>query len=225
MYHGACDVLNIHYRLDSNRPVGLEGTRRHTFGHVGLGIANVDLTTGDIILATIERGRSSETRDRVFGGCVRCRVRPRNIGRDGTVVDYAAASRPLVLHNPECFLGAQKGTSQVDIHDRLPLLEGQVLKGQARGTNTRVVEQHVEPTEGIKGCLKEGPNRGRVAHVCGHDEGAGVYWRGGRSLLEGRLPAPGQGNSIPVFRQCARGGSTNSTTSPCNDSDLVKPIP
>lgn len=52
--HGAGNIVDIHCRLDFDRAVGLRHTLFHARGHIGRGIANVDPTTGDVILTPIE---------------------------------------------------------------------------------------------------------------------------------------------------------------------------
>ena len=76
-----------------------------------------------------------------------------------------------LLHQPERLLRAQEGAGQVDVDDRLPLLEAQVLERDRRRAHAGVVEQQVEPAEAL---LASSANSaftdGRVADVGGHGE-------------------------------------------------------
>src|SRR5207302_6522276 len=102
--------------------VGLHDTLAHGAGHLGAGIADVDLAAGDVVGPAVQGGRAGEPGDRVLGGGVGDRQRARDMGRDRAVVDYPAAGRVLVLHQPERGLGAEEGAGQVDVHDAAPVL-------------------------------------------------------------------------------------------------------
>jgi hypothetical protein len=51
------DVLHVHRRLDRERAVGLRHALLHPLGHLGGGVADVDLAAGDVEGAAVERGR------------------------------------------------------------------------------------------------------------------------------------------------------------------------
>ena len=62
------DMVDIHARLDPAGAIGLRHAARHPVGHVGGGITDVDLATGNVPGAAIERGGFGEAGDGVFGG-------------------------------------------------------------------------------------------------------------------------------------------------------------
>ncbi len=49
-----CNVLHVHARLDHGVAARLLDTGGHAFGHLGRGVADVDLTAGDVIGAAVE---------------------------------------------------------------------------------------------------------------------------------------------------------------------------
>ena len=114
---------------------------------VGRGVADVDLAAGDVVFAAVERRRLGQAGDRVLGGRVGRRVRPRRVRRDRAVVDDPAAARVLRLHDPERLLRAEEDAGQVDVDDALPLLEGQVLQRDRRRADAGIVEQEIEAAE------------------------------------------------------------------------------
>src|SRR5207244_5082196 len=67
----------------------------------GVGVADVDLAAGDVVLAAVERGCLREAGDRVLCSGVRGRVGAGGVGGDAAVVDDAAAARVLVLRSEE----------------------------------------------------------------------------------------------------------------------------
>ncbi len=84
--------------------------------------------------------------------------------RDRAVVDDPAAHRLLVLHDLEGFLGAQERARQDRVDDGLPALESELLD-RGVGAEAGIVEQHVEPPEGLFGLAEQVPYRVRVADI------------------------------------------------------------
>ena len=135
-------LRDVHRRLGLQRPVGLRHAAGHPLGHLGGGVADVDLPAGDVELAPFQRQRLGDPRDRVLGRVVGDRVRPRDVGRERAVVDDAPAPRLLRGHRAERRLRAQEGAGDVGVHHPLPVLEGQL--GDRRGhAEAGVVEQQV----------------------------------------------------------------------------------
>lgn len=87
--NSACNVLNIHSWFSLDRPVCLKNAARHSVGQLCSGIADVDLTASNVVLAAVKRSRLGKPSYRVLGGRIGSRVRPRSVGRNGTVVDYS----------------------------------------------------------------------------------------------------------------------------------------
>ena len=83
--HSATHILGVHQRLGA----------LHLGGHVGLGVADVDLATRDIVGAAIQRSRFCEPCDAVLGGCIRRRERARAVRRNRSIVDDAASARQV----------------------------------------------------------------------------------------------------------------------------------
>jgi hypothetical protein len=46
---GLRHVRHVHRRLGGDRAVGLEDSRLHPLGHLGGGVADVDLAAGDVV--------------------------------------------------------------------------------------------------------------------------------------------------------------------------------
>jgi hypothetical protein len=49
--------------------------------------------------------------------------------------------RGLVLHDPDCFLGAQEGSSEVDVDYSLPLLERELVDVDRRRANACILDE------------------------------------------------------------------------------------
>ena len=60
-------MFDIHQRLWSHGAIGLRHARLHRGGQFGGGIADIDLATGDVEVAAIERDRLGQPGDGVFG--------------------------------------------------------------------------------------------------------------------------------------------------------------
>src|SRR5204862_51836 len=75
------------------------------------------------------------------------------------LVDDAAAARRLVLHTLDRFLRSDEGAGQVGVHDRLPLLEGQVFHRDRRRADAGVIEEEVEPSERLPRAREQIPDR------------------------------------------------------------------
>src|SRR5438132_12209137 len=127
-------MLELDSRLDRDLPIRLGDAVHHALRHVGGGVADVDLTASDVVLAAVQRGRSGQARDRVLRRSVRSRVRPRSVGGDGAVVDYPSTARLLVLHDLDRLLRAEKGAREIRVDDRFPLFQSNVFEGDWRST-------------------------------------------------------------------------------------------
>ena len=59
-------------------------------------------------------------------------------------------------------LGAEDGAGQVGVHRRPPVRHAQLLERDPRRADAGVVEQQVEPAEGVPGLREQGPHRLRI---------------------------------------------------------------
>src|SRR5262249_11748894 len=100
----------------------------HLGRHFRLGITNVDLPTGDVILSAIKSNRFGQAGYCMLAGGVRSGVWPRYMGRDRAIVDDPAPSRSLVFHQSKSGLSAKKGAREVYLDDLAPLLNRQILQ-------------------------------------------------------------------------------------------------
>jgi hypothetical protein len=110
------------------------------------------------------------------------------MGRDRPVVDDAASTRALVLHDPERVLRAQEHACQVRVDDGAPRLERQILDRDGRRTPAGIVEEQIQPAIGLARLPEQVLDIVRQGHVAGHDKGAAGLSLGGH-LVE-RLAAP-----------------------------------
>ena len=126
--HRLADDAHVDQRLGRDLAVGLRHALGHARGHLGGGVADVDLAHRDVVLAAVERRGLGEAGDGVLGGGVGDRIAGAARGRDRAVVDDAAALRRLRLHRPEGLLDAQEHAGQVGVDHALPLLQRQVFE-------------------------------------------------------------------------------------------------
>src|SRR5262249_49442903 len=147
--YGTGDVLDVDGRLDHDRSMRLGDAILHADGHRRVRVADVDLAAGNVGFPAVQRGRPCQPGDRVPGRRVGRGFRPGNVCRQGAVVDDAAAARRLRLHEPERLANAQERTGQIDVNNLSPLLDRQIFKRDGRGADACVVEQEVEPAEGL----------------------------------------------------------------------------
>ena len=80
------------------------------------------------------------------------------MGRDRAVVDDAPTHRLLALHHLEGFLRAEERTGEIDVDDSRPLLVGQLLQQRPGGSDAGIVEQNIEPPEGVSGRREQAPD-------------------------------------------------------------------
>jgi hypothetical protein len=74
------------------------------------------------------------------------------MGGNRPIVDDAAAARLLLLHDPEGVLRTKKRARHAGIQDRTPLLIPEVFEGECGRTDTRIIEQHIQPSNFGLGC-------------------------------------------------------------------------
>lgn len=108
MEQGVSDVLGVETRFGGGGAVCLEHTIIHVGGHVGGGVANINLTASDMRGAVIERDGFGETGDGVFSRVVGRGVGAWGVSGNGTVVDDAAPGGRLGFHEPHGSLGAKE---------------------------------------------------------------------------------------------------------------------
>ena len=123
--------------------------RVHRLGHLGLGVADVDLPAGDVVRSAVERRRSRQPGDGVLRRRVGRRPRARHAGRDRAVVDDPPALRCLALHQPESFLRAEKRPGEVRLDHGHPVVEREIFEQDGRGADAGVVEEEIESAEAI----------------------------------------------------------------------------
>ena len=68
--NGVDDIGDVHHRLWHHAPVGLFEAMAGVCGHVGQGVANIDLAATDVESSAIEADRAGEAGHRVLGGRV-----------------------------------------------------------------------------------------------------------------------------------------------------------
>jgi hypothetical protein len=121
------------------------------------------------------------------------------------------ALRLLILHQSKRLLGAEKRAGQVDIDDRLPLFDGQLLDRHATCRDAGVVEQHVEPSEGVVRGGEQRAHGRRVGDVGRHRERARTMRTGIRHrLCQQRLAPAGEDDGKAGFEEGQRDGPANS---------------
>ena len=202
------------------RAVGLRHARGHPLGHLGGGVADVDLAAGDVVLAAVERGRAGEAGDRVLGRGVGGRVGPRHMGRDRAVVDDPAALRVLALHQAEGVLGAQEDAGQVDVDHGLPLLVGQVLERHGGAPVPALLNSRSSRPNASRDLGEDLADRDRVADVARDRQhprpgGAGALGRG----VELLLAAADHGHRPAGLDQPQRGRAPDPAARPGDQSD------
>jgi hypothetical protein len=74
--------------------------------------------------------------------------------RDRAVIDDAAATRILQLHDLDGFARAKEWSGRIDINNALPFLERHVFKGHALRKGAGIVEQEIETAELLTGNLE-----------------------------------------------------------------------
>ena len=90
--HSAGDALNVHHWFDRYFAVWLHDALFHVGGHVGVGVADVDLAAGDVVFSAVESGGFGEAGDRMLG---------RRVG-SGIGRGAAAEIEPLLMIRPPC---------------------------------------------------------------------------------------------------------------------------
>ena len=198
------DELGIHHGFGLDRTVRLRDARLHAPAHGGVRIADVDLPAGDVVGASVERGRLREARHGVLGRRVGDRERPRGMGRDRAVVDDAAAARRLVLHDPEGVLRADEERREVRGDDLPEGLRRQLLDRHARSAAPGIVEEQVEPSVGLDRLLEEVRDAGVVADVGRHAQHAALL--GHRRDLVQRFRAASREHDVPAVPHQGQGG-------------------
>ena len=74
-----------------------------------------------------------------------------------------------LLHDPECFLRAQKRAGEIRVDHRLPLFVSQILE-RAADRHASIVEQQIEPAESFFRLRKKLANGGGIGDIRRHDE-------------------------------------------------------
>ena len=115
---GRTAVLHVEHRLGRDLAVGLHHAGLHAPAHGRVGVADVELAAGDVVLAPVERRALGEPGDGVLRGGVGHRVGPGRVRRDRAVVDDAAALGRLRLHDLDGLLRAQERARQDGVHHR-----------------------------------------------------------------------------------------------------------
>ena len=168
--HRLADDVHIHQGFNRHLTIGLHNAGRHALGHLGCGIANVDLPDSDVVFATVERRCLGQARDGVFGRRVGNRIGARRGGRNRTVVNDAPAPRRLRLHHPKRLLNAQKHAGEVDVYHIFPLRQRQVFQGNTGCIDPGIVEQHIDPPECAHRGIKQRLHRISVRHIGRHGQ-------------------------------------------------------
>ncbi len=91
----------------------------------------------------------------MLGGGIGSGVWARCVSGDRAVVNDAAPTGRLGLHQHHRLLRAKEHTREVNIDDGLPLLEGQLFDLPGGRADPGVVEQDIEPAEAFLDLLEE----------------------------------------------------------------------
>ena len=154
----------------------------------------------------VERGRLRQPGDRVLAGGIGRRVRTRHVRGNRAVVDDAAAPGILALHHRERLLRAEERAGEIDVDDRAPLVDGELVNRHAAGAGAGVVEEEIEAPEGARGGLEQRANRVRVGDVGRHGQRACPINAGLACRLLRAAPGdarPGQPRSLRPSRPMA----------------------
>ena len=189
----------------------LQSSGRGFPGHVHPGVADIDLATGNVMFPAIERDGSSEPGDRMFGGGVRRRIHPGNMGGDRAVVDNAAPSWLLRLHLADRLLGTQERAGKIHGDDLGPLFVAQIFHGNCGSIYAGVVKENIQPVELVAGSGKQGSDRAGLPNV-GRDGKHGATTRSAMAAVR----------SSSVIRRPA---STTEYPAECIVSATARPIP
>ena len=146
-------------------PLACQNAFLHSFRQGCRGIADVDLAARDVVFAPVERQGFRQPCHGMLGCRVRCRVGPRNVCGNGSIVDDAATWGSLVFHHPVCFLGAKKDAVQIHANNGLPLFKTEVFKRHPRSADSGIIEKHVETAKYFLRSCEERLNRIGIADV------------------------------------------------------------
>ena len=113
----------------------------------------------------------------------------------------------LSLHQSHRPLGTQEGTGEVGVDGTPPLLEGQLVQRNCRGTDTGIVEQQIEPAEPLVDGCEQRVDTGNIADIGGMHHRVRRNQRSG--LGEGIRTAAGQHDGEPICGQADGHGPPN----------------
>ena len=114
-------VRHIHQRFCHDGAVRLAYTLAQRFCHLGRCIADIDLTTSDVMRPPIKRNAAGQARHRVLADGIGGGVDPRHRSRDRAVVDNPPALGVLAFHLPKRPAGTKISTMYVGVQHCLPL--------------------------------------------------------------------------------------------------------
>ena len=212
-------VLHVEGRLRQHRAVGLQRPGRHVRGHVGGGVADVDLPAGDVEGPAVERNRLGQPGDGVLGGGVGGGAGAGHVGRDRAVVDDAAALRVLVAHDAEGLARHVEGAVEVDVDHVLPGGDVEVPEGNLRARNVPALLNTTSTRRSLPGEIREVAVHGpRIGHVAGRQVG-GVGESG--RFLQFRLAAAQDRHPVAGLAQPDGGGPPDARTRAGDDRDLA----
>lgn len=206
----AGDVGDVHHGFRAGFAIGLGDAFGEGGGHVGQGVADVDLGTGDVEGTAVQAEGAGQAGDGVFRHGVGRAAGARHMGRDRAVVDDPAPARGLTAHQTEGGAGAEEYAGYVGAADLQPAFDRDFVDRRGGGGDTCVVEKHVEAGKSGEGGL----NLGGVAHVGGQDAG---FLRA-RGFLQ-RLAAATEERDLPAFGEKKPGGGAADARPRAGDQD------
>ncbi len=216
------DVIGIHPRLARNGSIGLGNAGDHSRRHVGCGVADVDLATGDIERPAIERDGAGQAGNAVLGGRIGGGAGARNMGGYRAVIDDAAALRVLFAHQIEGAAGRQENAGQVDVDDGFPLRQAQIADGHRRHGRAGIVEDDIEPAETLLRLGKEPVHGIGIGDVAGYRLGPAGADAGFRNrFFEFPFAAASEDDAVASAQKCQRRLSADTGTGARHHCDFA----
>lgn len=193
---GGSDMFDIHHGLGRHCAVGLGDAFGHRGGHVRKGVADINLTAGDVEWPTIQRQCARQAGDGVFGHRIGRRAGARDRGRDRAVVDNATAHRGLDAHMAKGGAGAKEHASDVNVGEVEPILDIDFVNQGRRECGAGIVEQRVDAAPSLGSGIESDIDLFRVGDIARQDKSGRVAIGGLRkwfSAAADQAHAPARG--------------------------------
>ncbi|MNZ79328.1 hypothetical protein D3C78_979290 [compost metagenome] len=165
MHHGLGNDARIDGRFDGGAAIRLQHAGCHGARHFGAGIADIDLSAGNVEPPAIQRGGFCKSGDRMFGRGIWRRPRPRRGGGNRAIIDDAATLRRLRLHLAKRRLGAEKSPCEVSPDHGIPGFERHIFDMHRRCGHAGIIDQKIEATETPDDFRKQPLDIGRSGNI------------------------------------------------------------